>query len=78
MPMVLPMRFMDSQTANARKPHPGVEEGHGTLFVGSKGWGESCSRWPEGVPRGTCIEVGTNTGEKAIGKVSEDQIQKLY
>jgi predicted dehydrogenase len=34
----LKMRFMDDETANKEKPHPGVQGGHGTLFVGSEGW----------------------------------------
>lgn len=37
-PNGLKMRFMDDETANKEKPHPGVEGGHGTLFVGSEGW----------------------------------------
>jgi hypothetical protein len=34
----LKMRFMDNETANREKPHPGVASGHGTLFVGPEGW----------------------------------------
>ncbi len=37
-PNGLKMRFMDDQTANRKKPHPGVEREHGTLLVGSEGW----------------------------------------
>jgi predicted dehydrogenase len=37
-PNGLKMRFMDDQTANKEKPHPGVAGGHGTLLVGSEGW----------------------------------------
>ena len=71
----LPMRFMDSQTANARKPHPGVEEGHGTLFVGSKGW-VRVARGGQKVFPEDLYRVGTNTGEKRL-EVSEDQIQNF-
>ena len=34
----LTMRFMDDQTANKLKPHPGIAGGHGTLLVGADGW----------------------------------------
>lgn len=34
----LKMRFMDDQTANKAKPHEGIFGGHGTCFVGTKGW----------------------------------------
>jgi len=37
-PNGLKMRFMDDQTANKEKPHPGVAGSHGTLLVGSEGW----------------------------------------
>lgn len=37
-PSGLKLRFMDDATANREKPHPGVEDSHGTLLVGSEGW----------------------------------------
>ena len=37
-PNGMPMRFMDDETAEKMKPHPGVEGSHGTLLVGSEGW----------------------------------------
>ena len=69
------MRFMDAKTAGKKKPHPGVEGGHGTLFVGSKGWVMvSRGRW-----KTSSLELRRkvkNPGEKRL-KVSRDQIDNF-
>ncbi len=71
----LPMRFMDDQTANSRKPHPGVEGGHGTLFVGSEGW-VRVSRGSWKVSPVELYKRGKSPGEKRL-QVSQDQIQNF-
>jgi len=37
-PNGLKVRFMDHETAEKIKPHPGVTGSHGSLMVGSNGW----------------------------------------
>jgi len=71
----LPMRFMDDQTANSLKPHPGVEGEHGTLFVGSEGW-IRVSRASWKVSPMELYKRGKNPGEKRLD-VSTDQIQNF-
>jgi len=71
----LRLRFMDQATANKLKPHPGVFGGHGTLFVGTKGWvNVSRGDW-----KGSSEEIrrrAKDPGDKRL-VVSQDQIQNF-
>ena len=69
----LKMRFMDGQTANEKKPHPGVSGGHGTLFVGTDGW-VVVSRGGWKTSSEALRKKAKDTGPKKL-KVSRDQIQ---
>jgi predicted dehydrogenase len=70
----LPLRFMDNQTAAALdpKPHPGIEGGHGTLFVGTEGWvrvsRDGWKAFPEAL-----LQKAKDPGPKRL-EVSRDQI----
>ncbi len=74
----LKMRFMDDITANKKlqpKPHPAIEGGHGTLFVGSKGWVRLArGGWKVSDP--ALYKTAKEPGEKRLG-VSRDQIQNF-
>lgn len=71
----LKMRFMDDQTADSLKPHPGVAGEHGTLFVGTEGWvmvsRDGWKVYPE-----TLYKKGKDPGEKRL-PVSMDQIKNF-
>ncbi|MHC4506612.1 MAG: Gfo/Idh/MocA family protein [Planctomycetota bacterium] len=71
----LKMRFMDDITARKVKPHPGVYGGHGTLFVGSKGW-VTVSRGGWKVSSEEIRRKAKDPGDKRL-VVSRDQIQNL-
>lgn len=67
----LKMRFMDNATANQLKPHEGIENSHGTLFVGSKGWVKVIrDGWK--VSDEKLYRIAKNPGEKRL-KVSKNQ-----
>lgn len=73
----LPLRFMDTATAMALnpKPHPGINGGHGTLFVGTEGWvcvsRDGWKVFPEALH-----QKGRDPGEKRL-PVSREQIHNL-
>jgi predicted dehydrogenase len=71
------MRFMDSETLAKMnpKPHPGAQGGHGTLFVGTKGW-VMVSRGGWKFSPKNLREKVKNPGSNRL-KVSRDQIQNL-
>ncbi len=70
----LEMRFMDSETAKkASKEHEGISGGHGTLFVGDKGWVRVARGGWKVFPEGL-YKLAKNPGEKRL-PVSRDQIQ---
>lgn len=71
----LKMRFMDGSTANHLKPHPGVSGGHGTLFVGTKGW-VKVMRGGWQVSDEPLYRLGNNPGEKRL-KVSTNQLENF-
>jgi len=71
----LPMYFMDDHTINAKKPHPGAEGSHGTLFVGSKGW-VRVSRASWKVSDEKLYRKGKNPGEKRL-EVSTNQVHNF-
>jgi hypothetical protein len=71
----LPLHFMDSHTANTRKPHPGVRGGHGTLFVGSEGWVRVSRGGWDMAPK-ELRKKAKNPGEKRLD-VSRDQIMNF-
>lgn len=68
----LKMRFMDTKTANKKKPHHGIRGGHGTLFVGTKGW-VMVARNTWKVNPVELRKEAKNPGNKLL-KVSKDQI----
>ncbi len=71
----LVLRFMDNETAARLRPHPGVEGGHGTLFVGTEGWvrvsREGWKTSPEDL-----IYKGKDPGARRL-EVSRDQIDNF-
>ena len=71
----LKMRFMDKRTANKVKPHPGVFGGHGTLFVGTKGW-VNVNRGGWKVSSEEIRKQAKNPGDNRL-VVSRDQIQNF-
>jgi predicted dehydrogenase len=71
----LPLHFMDSHTANTKKPHPGVRGGHGTLFVGSEGWVRVSRGGWDMSPR-ELRKKARSPGEKRLD-VSRDQIMNF-
>lgn len=74
-PNGLKMRFMDSQTAETMKPHPGVKGGHGTLLVGSEGW-VRVSRDGWHMSNVALRQKARDPGPKRL-KVSHDQIHNF-
>lgn len=74
-PNKMPMRFMDDQTANKEKPHPGISGGHGTLFVGPEGW-VKVSRDGWDASDKAILLKGKDPGPKRL-KVSRDQIRNF-
>lgn len=73
----LPMRFMDDETALGMTPrlHPGIKGGHGTLFVGEKGW-VRVSREGREVYPAELYKVGQDTGDIKL-VVSENQVRNF-
>jgi len=71
----LKMRFMDDITARKVKPHEGVFGGHGTSFVGSKGW-VTVSRGGWKVSSEEIRRKAKDPGDKRL-VVSRDQIHNL-
>jgi len=71
----LNLRFMDDATANAKKPHPAVEGGHGTLFVGTEGW-VRVSRGGWKTSSEELRRKAKDPGKKRL-KVSRDQIENF-
>ena len=71
----LKMRFMDSETVAKTPPHPAAKGGHGTLFVGDKGW-VVVSRGGWRFSPKNLREKVKDPGEKRL-KVSRDQIQNF-
>jgi predicted dehydrogenase len=71
----LKMRFMDNKTAGSAKPHPGVTGGHGTLFIGPKGW-VLVSRGGWKTSTEELRQKAKNPGDKRL-KVSRDQVQNF-
>ncbi len=69
------MRFMDDQTAEEFKPHPGITPYHGTLFVGTKGW-VKVKRAGWQVSDEKLYKIAKNPGPKRL-KVSTNQIQNF-
>ncbi len=69
------LRFMDTQTARQAKPHPAVDGGHGTLFVGSEGW-VRVSRGGWATSSEEIRRKAKVPGEKRL-VVSKDQIQNF-
>jgi len=74
-PNGLKMRFMDNQTAEKEKPHPGVSGGHGTLMVGSEGW-VRVSREGWGFSDDKIRLQAKNRGARSL-PVSSDQIRNF-
>ncbi len=73
----LKLRFMDNVTATRMNPkaHPGIEGGHGTLFVGSKGWVRVArGGWKVSDPE--LYKKGKDPGEKRL-EVSRGQIENF-
>jgi predicted dehydrogenase len=74
-PNGLKMRFMDNQTAHKEKPHPGIDYGHGTLFVGEDGW-VLISRDSWKTSSDELRQKAKDPGSKRL-TVSRDQIQNF-
>lgn len=71
----LTLRFMDNETADRLRPHPGIEGGHGTLFVGADGWVRvSHDGWKTSPD--SLIYKGKDPGERRL-EVSRDQIDNF-
>ncbi|NQT53431.1 Gfo/Idh/MocA family oxidoreductase [bacterium] len=69
------MRFMDDQTARAKKPHPSVQSGHGTAFVGTEGW-VTVGRWGWKTSSEALRKKAKDAGKKKL-KVSRGQIENF-
>ncbi|MCX7818680.1 MAG: Gfo/Idh/MocA family oxidoreductase [Kiritimatiellae bacterium] len=71
----LRLRFMDNETAARLRPHPGIQGGHGTLFVGETGW-VRVSRDGWATSPESLVYKGKDPGERRLA-VSRDQIDNF-